>query len=460
MSEAAAIGWVEARREAVLQTLSEFVAIPSVSTDPAYAGGIAEAAAFLAGRLTEAGLEHAAVRPTAGHPVVTADWLHAPGAPTLLVYGHYDVQPPDPLADWASPPFTATIRDGRVYGRGVSDDKGPLMVAITAIQALLATTGKLPVNLKLLIEGEEEMGSANLEPFVVAHADELRADFVLSADGAMWRADLPTVTVASRGMCALDVTVRGAAKDLHSGRHGGAVANPIQALARLLASLHRDDGAVAVEGFYDRVRLLSAAARAELAAIPFDEAAYLASVGAQDGAGEAGWSLLERNWIRPTLEFNGISGGYAGAGRKTVIPATAQAKISCRLVPDQDPREILALIERHLERHCPAGVSLTVHHHPGVSQPSAIAEDHPALKLAMHVLADLYGVTPRAVRMGASIPIGEIFTRCLGIDTVFFSFSTADEDYHAPNEFFRVARLWDGVRAWIAYLVAARTQIG
>ena len=455
MSEAASLARVEARRDAVLQTLLDFVAIPSVSTDPAYAAGIADAAKFLAGRLAAAGLEHAAVRPTAGHPVVTADWLHAPGAPTLLVYGHYDVQPPDPLDLWTSPPFTGTIRDGRLYARGASDDKGPVVVAITAIEALLATAGKLPVNIKILVEGEEEMGSANLEPFVAEHAEELRADFVLSADGATWRADLPTVTVASRGTCALDVTVRGAAKDLHSGRHGGAVANPIAALARLLASLHRDDGAVAVDGFYDRVRLLSPAARAEIEKIPFDEAAYLASIGAPAGVGEAGWSLLERNWIRPTLEFNGIVGGYTVPGRKTVIPASALAKISCRLVPDQDPREILDLIERHLERHCPAGVSLEVYRHKGVSHPYAIGENHPALILAMQVLAELYGRPALPVRMGASVPIGEIFFRCLGIDTVFFSFATADEDYHAPNEFFRIARLWEGVRAWVTYLVRA-----
>jgi acetylornithine deacetylase/succinyl-diaminopimelate desuccinylase-like protein len=447
-----ALAWVEANRDAVLQHLLDFVAIPSVSTDPAYAQGIAGAAHFLKSRLTEAGLDHAAVRPTSGHPVVTADWLHAPGAPTLLVYGHYDVQPPDPLEAWKSPPFTGTIRDGRLFARGVSDDKGPLLVAVTAIEALLKTTGKLPVNIKLLVEGEEEMGSANLEPFVVANAKELAADFVLSADGAMWRADLPTVTVASRGMCALDVTVRGAAKDLHSGRHGGAVANPIQALARLLASLHEDNGAVAVSGFYDRVRPLSNAARAEIAAIPFDEGAYLASIGAQAGSGEAGFSLLERNWIRPTLEFNGISGGYAGAGRKTVIPATAQAKISCRLVPDQNPRDILDRIEDHLRRHCPRGVTLDIDRHLGVSEPYAIAENHPALQRAMRILSDLYGTAARPVRMGASIPIGEIFARCLGIDTVFFSFSTADEDYHAPNEYFRLSRLWDGVRAWVAYL--------
>jgi acetylornithine deacetylase/succinyl-diaminopimelate desuccinylase-like protein len=452
MSGNAALAWVDERREAVLRHLTDFVAIPSVSTDPAYSADVARAAAFLCERLTASGLEHAAVRPTEGHPVVTADWLHAPGAPTLLVYGHYDVQPPDPVAAWASPPFSATVRDGRLYGRGVSDDKGPLLVALTAFEALLAATGRLPVNVKFLVEGEEEMGSANLEPFVAAHAEELRADFVLSADGAMWRADLPTVTVASRGLCALDVTVRGAGKDLHSGRYGGIVANPIQALARLLASLHREDGGVAVEGFYDRVRPLSNAARAEIGAIPFDEAAFLRGLGAPGGAGEAGFSLLERNWVRPTLEFNGISGGYAGAGGKTVIPASAGAKISCRLVPDQDPHAILDAIERHLQAHCPPGVTVETHRHAGVSQPYAIAEDHPALRRAIDVLTELYGQTARPVRMGASIPIGEIFARRLGIDTVFFSFSTADEDYHAPNEFFRLARVWEGIAAWVAFL--------
>ena len=452
MSAASPAAWVDERRDSILQQVIDFAAIPSVSTDPDYAEGIARAAAFLVRRLTEAGLEHASVRPTAGHPVVTADWLHAPGAPTILIYGHYDVQPPDPVAKWASPPFAPEVRDGRLYARGVSDDKGPLLVAVTALEALLATTGRLPVNVKLLVEGEEEMGSAHLEPFVAAEADTLRADFVLSADGAMWRVDLPTVTVASRGLCALDLTVRGAAKDLHSGRHGGAIANPVQAMCRLIASLHHDNGAVAVPGFYDRVRALSPEARAEIAAIPFDEKAYLRSLGVCEGAGEQGWSLLERNWIRPTLELNGVQGGYAGPGTKTVIPSEAHAKITCRLVPDQDPVEVLDRIERHLRGQPAAGVTVEIARHRGVSHPYAIDENHRGLRLAMQVLGELYGRPALPVRMGATIPIGEIFSRRLGIDTVFFSFSTADEDYHAPNEFFRVQRLWDGVRAWITYL--------
>ncbi len=449
---AAANEWATGHMDAIVAALQRFAAIPSVSTDPAYSDGMALGAAFLVQHMTECGLEHAAIRPTAGHPVVTADWLHAPGRPTILIYGHYDVQPPDPVEKWQTPPFEPTIRDNRMYARGVSDDKGPVMVALAALAALLQTGGALPVNVKLLIEGEEEMGSAHLEPFVEAHAAELAADFVLSADGAMWRVDLPTVTVAGRGLCSMQLNVQGAATDLHSGRHGGAVANPLQALAGLLASLHDRQGAVAVAGFYDDVRPPTSVERDDIAAIPFDPAGYLASLGASAGAGEAGWSVLERNWLRPTLELNGIWGGYAGPGTKTVIPAEAGAKLSCRLVPDQDPDAILDCIEAHLRRHCPPFVTLTLTRSEGRSRAFAVDRDHPGLRLATRVLGELYGQQAIPVRMGATIPIGGIFQRWLRLDTVFFSFSTVDESYHAPNEFFRLDRLRDGVRAWIRYL--------
>ncbi len=449
---AAANEWATDHMDAIVAALQRFAAIPSVSTDPAYSDGMALGAAFLVQYMTECGLEHVAIRPTAGHPVVTADWLHAPGRPTILIYGHYDVQPPDPVEKWQTPPFEPTIRENRMYARGVSDDKGPVMVALAALAALLQTGGALPVNVKLLIEGEEEMGSAHLEPFVEAHAAELAADFVLSADGAMWRVDLPTVTVAGRGLCSMQLNVQGAATDLHSGRHGGAVANPLQALAGLLASLHDRQGAVAVAGFYDDVRPPTSVERDDIAAIPFDPAGYLASLGASAGAGEAGWSVLERNWLRPTLELNGIWGGYAGPGTKTVIPAEAGAKLSCRLVPGQDPDAILDCIEAHLRRHCPPFVTLTLTRSEGRSRAFAVDRDHPGLRLATRVLGELYGQQTIPVRMGATIPIGGIFQRWLGLDTVFFSFSTVDESYHAPNEFFRLDRLRDGVRAWIRYL--------
>jgi acetylornithine deacetylase/succinyl-diaminopimelate desuccinylase-like protein len=444
--------WAAERQDEILGTLRDFVSIPSVSTDPAYAGDMRRGADFLAAHMRESGLENVAVRPTAGHPVVMADWLHAAGRPTILIYGHYDVQPPEPLAKWHTPPFEPTLRDGRLYGRGASDDKGPVIVALSAIAAFLKTHGRLPVNVKLLIEGEEEIGSAHLDAFVAEHADALAADFVLSADGAAWRVDLPTIAVASRGLCALEVTVTGAEKDLHSGRHGGSVTNPLAVLSRLLASLHDDTGAVAVAGFYDNVRLPSAEERQALSEIPFDEAAYLRSVGAPQGSGEAGWTMLERNWLRPTLELNGIWGGYSGPGSKTVIPSEAQAKITCRLVPDQAPEAILDCIEQHLRRACPPGATLSVKREPGGAFPVAVPPDHPGLRLAMRVLEETYSQKTLPVRMGATVPIGGIFRQRLGIETVFFSFATSDEDYHAPNEFFRLERLRDGVQAWIRYL--------
>jgi len=442
--------WLDANEDAALKTLKAFCAIPSVSTDPAYATDMANAAAFLASHLTAIGLDHAIVRPTDGHSIVTADWLHAPGAPTILVYAHYDVQPPDPLALWESPPFTATIRNDRLYGRGVSDDKGPMMVALTAIAARIATN-TLSVNLKLLIEGEEECGSRNLNLFVADHAALLAADWVLSADGARWRADLPTTTVASRGLCALEVTVKGADRDLHSGRYGGMVANPVAVLARLLAGLHDDAGGIAVPGFMDGIT-----AAISLDDVPFDEAAQAATLGASALTGEAGYSALQRNWLRPTLEFNGIWGGYAGPGSKTVIPAVAGAKITCRLVPGQEPERVAKLIATDLRRRIPHGVmpgvtvDVTIEDHEAM--PYAIPDDHAGLALAEAVVAEIEGRTPLRVRMGATLPMCDILRRRLGIDTVMFSFSTADEDYHAPNEFFRLSSWRTGLRAWVTLL--------
>ena len=452
MTAALAQAWADRHDGEILETLLSFVSIPSVSTDPAYGAEMVRGAGFLAQHLRACGIENVALRPTGGHPVVTGDWLHAPGRPTILVYGHYDVQPPDPVEKWRTAPFAPEIRDGRIYARGVSDDKGPLIVAVSALAAFLRTIGTLPVNVKLLLEGEEEIGSAHLDEFVADHAAALAADFVLSADGAMWRLDLPTVTVSSRGLCALEITLSGAAKDLHSGRHGGAVVNPLQALSALLAGLHASDGSIAVPGFYDQVRPPSDLMRQEIAAVPFDEAEYLRSIGAPEDAGEAGWTLLERNWLRPTLELNGIWGGYSGPGTKTVIPSEAHAKITCRLVPDQDPAEILDAIARDLQRRVGPGVTLTVSREEGGAHPASISESHPGLRLAMQVLEELYGRAAVPVRMGATLPVAGIFRHRLGLDTVFFSFSTTDEDYHAPNEFFRLERLRDGIRAWIRYL--------
>ena len=403
---------------------------------------------WVAGRLAEAGPFTVRTLQTAVNPVVYAEWLGALGRPTVLVYGHYDVQPPDPLEKWVTPPWTPTERDGRLYARGVSDDKGPMLIPILVAEAFFNATGGLPVNVKCLFEGEEEVGSPSLDSFIRENAELLACDVVLSADGAMWRIDEPSLTVASRGLAGLELTLTAASEDLHSGRHGGAVANPLHAMARLVASLHDADGRVAVAGFYDRVRELTPAERADIASLPFDEATYLAQIGAPSVFGEPGYTTLERLWTRPTLEVNGMWGGYEGPGSKTVIPSEAHAKITCRLVVDQDPEEIVELVRRHLVAHVPPGTRLSIAPGDHGARPAHVDADNFALKAAAEALRDVYGVRPLVVRMGGTVPISELFQRHMGRDTVFFSFSTADEDYHAPNEFFRVHRLHEGLEAW------------
>lgn len=442
---------LRADHERILAQLVTFAALPSVSTDPAHAPDIAQTAQWVADQVAAAGPFSVRVLPTGGHPVVYAEWLGAPGRPTVLVYGHYDVQPPDPLDQWRTPPFTPTLRDGRLYARGVSDDKGPMLIPIAVAAACFAVSGSLPVNLKFLFEGEEEIGSRHLDGFVAAHTELLAADAVISADGAMWRISEPSLTVASRGLCGLSLTVTAAGKDLHSGRHGGGVANPLHALARLIASLHEPNGRIAVAGFYDDVRELTSAEHAAIAALPYDEAAYLAQVGAPAPFGEPGYTTLERQWTRPTLEVNGLWGGYQGPGQKTVIPSAAHAKITCRLVPDQAPEVIAARVRRHLEVHVPPGTRVAVEVEDHGARAASIAADHFALRAADQALRDTYGVAPLIVRMGGTVPIAELFQRHLHLDTVFFSFSTADEDFHAPNEFFRVRRLHEGLEAWARY---------
>ena len=441
-------GYLEAHCDRFVDELHAYVRIPSISTDPAYAGSIEKAARYVAARMESAGLENAALLPTEGHPLVYADWLHAGDAPTVLVYGHYDVQPADPLADWTSPPFEPEVRDDRLYGRGVSDDKGPMFIPVCVAEAFLRTSERLPINLKFVIEGEEEMGSAHLATGVQRYRDRLQADLVLSADGAQWRPDLVSVNVASRGIVSLNLSLTTAAKDLHSGRYGGTVANAAHALGRLVASFHDETGRVAVAGFYDDVRPPTRSEREAMTAIPFDEAAYLAAVGAASPVGEPGYSTLERQWLRPTLDVNGLGCGYQGPGVKTVIPHKARAKISCRLVPDQTPERIRALLKRHCERHAPSGVRLAFADDGIGMPPASVREDHPALAVVEDVLEEVRGARPRRVRMGGSIPIGGIFRTELGIETVFFSFSTGDEDFHAPNEFFRLSSFRDGLLAW------------
>jgi len=452
--------FLDANYPAALEDLKAFCRIPSVSTDPAYAAGIKAAADFVADRLARAGFSNVELLPTGGHPAVFGEILSDPALPTFLVYGHYDVQPPDPLDKWKTPPFEPDERDGRLYARGVSDDKGPLLIPILVAEAFVQEEGRLPVNLKVLIEGEEESGSPHFEPTLERYREKLHCDLVLSADGAMWRPDKPSITVASRGLVALDVTVTGAAKDLHSGRHGGSAPNPIAALAVLIASMHGPDGRVSVDGFLDGTSSPDPRIIAAIEAANFDSAAYYREIGVERPVPiDTGRELLIRQWLEPTLEFNGISGGYQGRGTKTVIPNAASVKITCRLIAGQKPDAVIVAITRHLEKCLPNGFRLDVHRHGPGSEADFIDPDLPAFRASEEVLGELLGQKPLRVAMGATIPIGGAFRKHLGCASIFFSFSTADEDYHAPNEFFRLENFRLGMKAWtmlLRRLAAAR----
>ena len=439
-----------ANRPAILERLGVLLAARSVSTDPSYADGMAEASDLLVHRLAGAGFTRVEMIAAGGHPAVYGEWLGAPGKPTVLVYGHYDVQPPDPVDAWASPPFEATVRDGRLYARGASDDKGPASIALETLAAFLTVEGRLPVNVKILLEGEEEVGSASLPAILERHRDQLMADAVLSADGGRWRADIPTVAVGSRGITALEFTVTTAVKDLHSGRYGGTVPNALHVAAGLIASLHDAEGRPAVGGFLDGVESPPSVERAALPSIPFDDAGYYRALGTEP-AGEPGYGTLERLWYRPTIDCNGLWGGYQGNGSKTVIPNQAHAKLSCRLVPGQDPDAVATAVARHLETRCPPGARIETRiGHP--SSAYTVPADHPLLLAAEAALNETTGAAPIRVRNGATLPLSDMIRSALGIDTVMFSFSTADEDFHAPNEFIRLSAFDDGFAAWVAIL--------
>jgi acetylornithine deacetylase/succinyl-diaminopimelate desuccinylase-like protein len=431
----------DATDDEYIDELVPYVAVPSVSRD-ATAETMRTAAEWLAAQLSFA---DGRVVATQGHPVVRGDWLGAPDAPTILVYGHYDVQPTGDLAEWRTPPFELA-RDGDVIrGRGVTDDKGPVFIVLKVAQAFLAQEGALPLNVKFLFEGEEEIGSPHLPAYLREHADELKADLVISADGAMWRPSEPSLSIASKGLVTLDIEVTGADGDLHSGRFGGTVANPVHALCEILAGLHTSDGRVAVDGFYDGIPELSEERRAAIAAVPFDDDGYRVGLGLDELFGEAGHSTLERLWERPTLEINGVSGG----GKYTVIPHVATGHVSCRLVPGQRPESVLQAITDHVLAQKVAGVHITVRPDEGGVPAYTIPADHPAIRAASAALADVYpGQDVLLAVIAGTLPATALFEEVLDAKTLFFSFSTADENLHAPNEFMRIARLREGMRAW------------
>ncbi|NNC91521.1 MAG: dipeptidase [Acidimicrobiia bacterium] len=440
---------LQTERPAIRERLFDLIRTPSVSTDPAYAEGMARAVELLLGRLRSMGLSNVQTLEAGGHPAVYGEWSTGQRGPTLLIYGHYDVQPPDPLELWESPPFEPTVRDERIYGRGASDDKGPVCIALESIDAFLRVEGRLPLNVKVLLEGEEELGSPTLGPLFRKWRELLGADALLSADGATWRNDLVSVNVGSRGNAGFEFTVRTADKDLHSGRFGGAVPNALHVIADLVAALHAEDGSVAVPGFYEDALEVSAERRSSLAAIPFDGGAFFAAIGAEPH-GEPGRSTLERLWMRPCLDVNGMWGGYAGPGGKTVIPHEAHAKVTLRTVPGQDPEAIMGRVKDFLASRRPDGVELRFGADRGFSSAYELPEDTPLLHAVEWALTEAHGSTPHRVGIGGTLPISDIARRELHIDTVTFSFSTADEDFHAPNEFFRLSSIDKGLRAWTA----------
>jgi acetylornithine deacetylase/succinyl-diaminopimelate desuccinylase-like protein len=412
---------------------------------PEHAGDCRATAEWIAADLRASGVEHVELAETGGHPVVYGDWLHADGAPTVIVYCHYDVQPVDPLDLWKSPPFEPVVEGNRMLARGSADDKGQLHMHLRATEALLATRGRLPVNLKFVFEGEEESGSVNLDRWLAAERKRLAADLAVISDTGFLDGNLPAITIALRGLMYAQIDVTGTAVDLHSGSYGGAVQNPANALAQIIAALKGPDGRIRIPGFYDDVVALTDAERAAVAALPFDEEAYRSHLGLPALVGEVGFSTLERRGTRPTLDVNGIWGGFQGEGAKTIIPAHAHAKVSCRLVSNQDSQRILELFRAYVEEIAPPGVVVTVTDLGG-GEPSLTPIDHPATQAAARALAATFGREPVYIREGGSIPVCASFEGILGLPVVLLGFDPPDQQAHAPNEWMDLTNYEVGIR--------------
>lgn len=447
--------YLETNRERFEQELFEFLRIPSVSTDQAHRDDVRECARWLADALAEAGIQETEVVSTDGHPIVLAEHMVDPEAPTLLVYGHYDVQPVDPVDLWESPPFEPTIRNGRFYARGATDDKGQVHLHVKAAETRLRSGAGLPVNLKFVLEGEEEVGSAHLMEFVEANAERLACDAVLISDTNMFSPDRPSITVGLRGMVYVEFTVSGPAGDLHSGSYGGAVVNPANALASMVAALHDENRRITIPGFYDDVRSVGDAERQALRELPFDEERYRREeVGAPALGGEAGRTTLERVWYRPSLDVNGIAAGFTGEGAKTVLPSEARAKISLRLVPDQDPDEVQGRFIQHMESLAPEAVQVEASPHHS-ADPWAADPEGPLFEAASRAMAEAFGREPVFIREGGTIPLVPRFERDLGAQVLLLGFGLPGSNMHAPNEWLdrkmyhrgiaTVARLYDEI---------------
>ncbi len=424
--------------------------IPSISGIPGHAADCRRAAEQLARDLASVGMQNVEVCETGGHPIVYADWLHAEGSPTVLLYGHYDVQPVDPLDEWEAAPFEPIVRDGRVLARGASDDKSNIAIAVAAAEAVLATSGRLPVNLKLVFEGEEESSSVHLDPWLATNAGRLGADVALVADSGFFEGNVPAITVGLRGICAAEIHVRGPFQDVHSGVHGGMIDNPINALATIIAALKGPDGRIRIPGFYDDVVSLSDADREELAALPFDEEAYRAGLDVPALAGETGWTTLERRGARPTFDVNGIWGGFQGEGSKTIIPGRASAKVTCRLVADQDPDRIFGLLRDHVLAIAPPGVRVDVVSLGG-GRPMLTPTDSPASRAFARALEATFGRAPVYVREGGSIPVAASFASIVGLPVTVVGFMPPNGSFHAPNEWMDLANFEGGIRTLVLF---------
>jgi acetylornithine deacetylase/succinyl-diaminopimelate desuccinylase-like protein len=444
------VDFINVNRDRYVDELKQYLAIPSISALPQHAADVRRAAEWTGEALKSAGLQNVRLLETPGHPVVYGDWLNAPGKPTILFYGHYDVQPVDPVELWTSPPFEATVRDGEIYARGAADDKGQVFMHIKAVEAHLKQSGSLPLNIKFFIEGEEEVGSANLDDFVRSHKQDLAADVVIISDSPMFDRGVPSICYGLRGLTYFQVDMRGTKSDLHSGSFGGAVANPAFVLASVLAQMKDRGGRIKIPNFYDDVRPLSDAERAEWKKLPFNETKYRKELGAPKLFGESGYSTLERVWARPTFEVNGLLSGFTGEGAKTVLPATAMAKVSMRLVPDQDPKKIGDLFEAYLQKVAPKTVDLKVTRMHG-GKPWMTEFDNKYVRAAGRAIEQGFGKAPVFNREGGSIPVVSTFQEELGLPSVLFGVGLPDENAHAPDERLDLGNFHNGIIA-SAYL--------
>jgi acetylornithine deacetylase/succinyl-diaminopimelate desuccinylase-like protein len=450
-----AVAYAQLNHARFLHELKALLRIPSISTLPEHKGDCHFAAEVLAAELMRIGMENVRLIETQGHPLVYADWLHAAGKPTMLAYGHYDVQPPDPLDEWLSPPFEPVERDGNLYARGAVDDKGQMYMHVKALESLLATDGKLPLNVRVLLEGEEEVGGEGIAEYVASKPADLKADFALVSDTEMFAPGLPTLCVGLRGMIYTELEVRGAKTDLHSGMYGGAAPNPFVSLAQIIARLKDENGHILIPGFYDDIIPPSHEELAAWSSLPFDEEHYrITEVGSRQLVGEEGFSVLERTWARPTLDVHGIPGGFTGAGAKTVIPAKALAKVSMRLVPGMTPTKAFAQYKAYVEQIAPAGVDVSVKMiHSG--DPCLIPVDNPYVKAATRALHEVWGKDTVFIRSGGSIPIVGDFARHLNLPSVMMGFGLPDDNLHAPNEKFHLKNFELGIESIIRFMEEA-----